>query len=44
VLALVESGRRQAVADAVAAAFAEHGFTAPHSFCPASSRGAHRVL
>jgi galactokinase len=44
VLALIESERTQAVADAVAASFAEHGFSPPESFCPASSRGAHRVL
>jgi galactokinase len=44
VLALVESGHQQAVADAVSAAFAEHGFASPECFCPSSSRGAHRVL
>jgi galactokinase len=44
VLALIERERAAAAAEAVAAAFSQHGFNAPVSFCPASGRGAYRLL
>jgi galactokinase len=43
VLALVDASRASAVADAVAAAFSEAGFTAPDSFVVTPSQGVHRV-
>ncbi|MEV4556814.1 galactokinase [Kitasatospora sp. NPDC049285] len=43
VLALVDTDRLAAVADAVHAAFAEAGYTAPVTFTATPSQGAHRV-